>query len=256
MHSDGTIDGVEATIKNTLLYAYYGGSISAATPHRYQRHQLIGYGYHGSSNSQNRAINEVTFGFNQTMWKNPRYGAINLMGQYEWLERDPWYVATGAPKNTHDNTDLLQYSVLAARLLCRTSKQFVTQLKQWGGTLRVVHPFFDDLEERKKRMKKIIAAGYRRACRACARFRRSARPSTRRARPSRPPFIRSGSANIKKAHPDVQINYQPIGSGGGIRQLTDGTVDFGASDMPMTDEQIGKHEGQSPCIFRPCWAAS
>ena len=40
------------------------------------------------------------------------------------------------------------------------------------------------------------------------------------------------------AHSDVQINYQAIGSGGGIRQLTEGTVDFGASDQPMTDEQI------------------
>jgi phosphate transport system substrate-binding protein len=39
-------------------------------------------------------------------------------------------------------------------------------------------------------------------------------------------------------HPGVQINYQPIGSGGGIRQATAGTVDFGASDGPMTDEQI------------------
>ncbi len=36
----------------------------------------------------------------------------------------------------------------------------------------------------------------------------------------------------------TQINYQAIGSGGGIRQLTEGTVDFGASDMPMTDEQL------------------
>jgi phosphate transport system substrate-binding protein len=43
-----------------------------------------------------------------------------------------------------------------------------------------------------------------------------------------------------KLHPDVQINYQSIGSGGGIAQLTAGTVDFGASDMPMTDEQISK----------------
>jgi phosphate transport system substrate-binding protein len=41
-------------------------------------------------------------------------------------------------------------------------------------------------------------------------------------------------------HADVQINYQSIGSGGGIAQLTAGTVDFGASDMPMTDEQISK----------------
>jgi phosphate transport system substrate-binding protein len=41
-----------------------------------------------------------------------------------------------------------------------------------------------------------------------------------------------------KLHPSVQINYQSIGSGGGIRQLLDKTVDFGASDGPMTDEQL------------------
>jgi phosphate transport system substrate-binding protein len=39
-------------------------------------------------------------------------------------------------------------------------------------------------------------------------------------------------------HPNVQINYQSIGSGGGIRQVLAGTVDFGASDGPMTDDQI------------------
>ena len=41
-----------------------------------------------------------------------------------------------------------------------------------------------------------------------------------------------------KAHPDVQINYQSIGSGGGIKQLQAKTVDFGASDGPMSDEQL------------------
>lgn len=41
-----------------------------------------------------------------------------------------------------------------------------------------------------------------------------------------------------RMHPDIQINYQSIGSGGGIRQLLAGTVDFGASDGPMTDEQL------------------
>ena len=41
-----------------------------------------------------------------------------------------------------------------------------------------------------------------------------------------------------KLYADVQINYQSIGSGGGIRQVTEGTVDFGASDGPMTDEQM------------------
>ncbi len=41
----------------------------------------------------------------------------------------------------------------------------------------------------------------------------------------------------------VKINYQSIGSGGGIRQLTEGTVDFGASDAPMTDAELGKAKG-------------
>jgi len=43
-----------------------------------------------------------------------------------------------------------------------------------------------------------------------------------------------------KSHPDVQFNYQSIGSGGGIRQVLAGTVDFGASDGPMSDEQLGQ----------------
>ena len=42
------------------------------------------------------------------------------------------------------------------------------------------------------------------------------------------------------AHPDIQINYQSIGSGGGIRQVLAGTVDFSASDGPMTDEQLSQ----------------
>src|SRR5690242_21610471 len=42
-----------------------------------------------------------------------------------------------------------------------------------------------------------------------------------------------------RLHPEIEINYQSIGSGGGIRQLLSGTVDFGASDSPMTDEQLG-----------------
>ncbi|HVP38987.1 MAG TPA: phosphate ABC transporter substrate-binding protein PstS [Candidatus Saccharimonadales bacterium] len=46
-----------------------------------------------------------------------------------------------------------------------------------------------------------------------------------------------------KANPGTNINYQSIGSGGGIRQITERTVDFGASDPPMTEEQIGKAPG-------------
>ncbi len=52
------------------------------------------------------------------------------------------------------------------------------------------------------------------------------------------PIYQKWFGEYKAAHPEVQINYQPIGSGGGIRQLIAGTVDFGASDMPMKDAQI------------------
>jgi len=46
-------------------------------------------------------------------------------------------------------------------------------------------------------------------------------------------------------HSNIQINYQSIGSGGGIRQLTAGTVDFGASDMPMNDDQIKEFQSKN-----------
>jgi phosphate transport system substrate-binding protein len=52
------------------------------------------------------------------------------------------------------------------------------------------------------------------------------------------PIYQKWFEEYHKMHPDVEINYQSIGSGGGIRQFTEGTVDFGASDMPMTEQQI------------------
>jgi phosphate transport system substrate-binding protein len=52
------------------------------------------------------------------------------------------------------------------------------------------------------------------------------------------PIYSKWFSDYSQLHPNVKINYQPIGSGGGIRQVTEGTVDFGATDGPMTDEQI------------------
>ena len=46
-----------------------------------------------------------------------------------------------------------------------------------------------------------------------------------------------------KAHPEVQLNYQSIGSGGGIRQFSEGTVDFGGTDAPMSDSAIAAIQG-------------
>jgi len=52
------------------------------------------------------------------------------------------------------------------------------------------------------------------------------------------------------AQTNVKINYQAIGSGGGIRQLQEGTVDFGGSDAPMTDAEMTKAKG-GPILHFP-----
>jgi phosphate transport system substrate-binding protein len=52
------------------------------------------------------------------------------------------------------------------------------------------------------------------------------------------PIYSKWFSEYSAAHPGVEVNYQSIGSGGGIQQVTNGTVDFGASDMPMTDQAL------------------
>ena len=106
IHAGGTVDGFEALVnKNTLLYGYYGGIyIGRNVSVDANGTSLVGYGYRGSANSQNKTIQEITFGFNQTLWKDAKYGALNLMGQYEYLLRNPWFIAPNTPKATHDNT--------------------------------------------------------------------------------------------------------------------------------------------------------
>jgi len=102
VHAGATVDGFEATLHKTLLFGYYGAIQIGKATALDTTGKYIGYGYTGSS--QNRVIQEGTFGFNQTMWKNAKYGAINVIGQYEYATRDPFAVAAGAPKNAHDST--------------------------------------------------------------------------------------------------------------------------------------------------------
>ena len=57
------------------------------------------------------------------------------------------------------------------------------------------------------------------------------------------PLIQTWTAQYNKLHPTVTINYNGIGSGGGIQQITAKTVDFGASDAPLTDSQLANATG-------------
>src|SRR5882757_6047168 len=54
------------------------------------------------------------------------------------------------------------------------------------------------------------------------------------------PLYQRWAVEYNKLHPDVQVNYQSVGSGAGIKQFTAGTVDFAASDAAMSDEEIAK----------------
>jgi len=124
IHADSAITGFEYQAnKQTMFYGYYGGvyigrnygvncytqaippdsppgttaacnfSMVTSSP------QYIGYGYPGSSNSQNRSVQEGTFGVIETFWKNPHYGALQLITQYSYLTRNPWVVS--GPKDAH-----------------------------------------------------------------------------------------------------------------------------------------------------------
>lgn len=100
IHAASTVSGFEYTRGNSFFYAYYGGIYIPRDIVIDTTGKPVGYGWAGAGapSSQNRTIQEGTLGFNQTMWKDARYGALNLMGQYSYLTRNPWAVAAGAPQ--------------------------------------------------------------------------------------------------------------------------------------------------------------
>jgi len=104
VHSASTVTGFELTVKNFQAYTYYGGVyIQKNVIMAPGNGGLVGYGYPGSANSQNRSAQEASVGFINTFWKDAKYGALSLMGQYAYFTRDPWSVASGTPKETHMN---------------------------------------------------------------------------------------------------------------------------------------------------------
>ena len=103
VHAGSTLDGFEAQMKNTLFYGYYGGAYIGRETARDVNNALIGWGYAGSANSQNRSLQEGTIGITQNLWKNARYGALSLITQYSYAFRNPWFDALNAPKDAHMN---------------------------------------------------------------------------------------------------------------------------------------------------------
>jgi uncharacterized coiled-coil protein SlyX len=103
IRASSTVSGFEYTYKKTMIYAYYGGIYVGRNVAIDTNGKPVGYGYTGAPNTQNRTIQEPTIGFNQTIWKDAKWGAVNLMGQYSYVTRNPWYVAAGQPANASVN---------------------------------------------------------------------------------------------------------------------------------------------------------
>jgi len=105
VRSASTVDGFEyEATPNTLFYAYYGGAyFKKAVAIDPVNGQQVGFGYTGSPSNHNRAIQEGTFGFTHTFWRDPNYGAMQFMVQYSYLVRHPWYVAPGQPGSANAN---------------------------------------------------------------------------------------------------------------------------------------------------------
>jgi len=80
---------------------YYGRNFFPDTTNTTTPGTIIGYGGPGSPNSNNRAIQQVTFDWLLTTWKSERYGAVQFYTQYSYLTRAPWFVGPDDPKNAH-----------------------------------------------------------------------------------------------------------------------------------------------------------
>ncbi len=85
----------------TTLFGYYSQIGIGRADAPLAAGGYVGYGYPGSPNSQNKSIDEYTLGAVQTLWKDPAYGALQVIAQASYLDREPWYVANGAPAEAH-----------------------------------------------------------------------------------------------------------------------------------------------------------
>jgi len=109
VHAESGIGGFEWQLnKKTLLAAYYGGdyfqrNFFLDTSAGAKPNTFVGFGGPGSSNAANRSIQEPTLDWVTTFWKNPQYGALQLMTQFSYLTRSPWVVPAGTPKNARSS---------------------------------------------------------------------------------------------------------------------------------------------------------
>jgi hypothetical protein len=103
VHSGSAIAGLEWWVnkKNVIAFTYSDAYFARAYSIDPSTGALIGYGFAGSTDSNNRAIQEGTLATQTMLWTRPGYGSVQVITQSSYIERAPWYLAPGAPKNAH-----------------------------------------------------------------------------------------------------------------------------------------------------------
>jgi hypothetical protein len=104
IHSASTVAGFEyqATAKD-FFDSYYGGAYIQKNTAIDGNGQLVGYGFDGSPSNHNKSVQEFTFGYTRTFWRDPNYGGLQFTTQYSYLVRHPWSVGVDQPGSAHAN---------------------------------------------------------------------------------------------------------------------------------------------------------
>lgn len=114
VHSSAGLGGLEwQTSPKLSLAGYYGGVyfgrnyglLASTTPGAscagFTGFTCVGFGFPGSDSTSNRAVQEASADVIPTLWSNETYGKVQVIMQYSYLSRNPWFFAPTSPKNAH-----------------------------------------------------------------------------------------------------------------------------------------------------------
>ena len=104
VHSSSTVAGFEYQASPKDLFdSYYGGAYIQKNTAIDGNGQLVGYGFDTSPSNHNKSVQEFTFGYTRTFWRDPNYGGLQFTTQYSYLVRHPWSVGIDQPGSAHTN---------------------------------------------------------------------------------------------------------------------------------------------------------
>lgn len=103
VHSGSMIAGAEwrASKSNMIAFTYSGAYFARSFSIDPSTRTLVGYGFAGSANSNNRALQEGTLATQTVLWTRPGYGSVQVITQSSYIARSPWSLSPGSPSYAH-----------------------------------------------------------------------------------------------------------------------------------------------------------